>query len=204
MKKRTDYRTTALSASFNAIMSKIALGFLALWIVAFAVAQIEQQQNDKKEDTSPASGQVLIEIYWPDGLDVDIDLLVLSPNDDHPVTYLVKSGKSCNLIRDDRGRIDDPLPQNHETVVCRGIAPGEWVINFHYFGAEEKVSEVPVTLDVRVQKDASSSTKSIFTRVAVLHKVGEQITAARFSLDEGGALQKGSINDLYKELRLWK
>ena len=56
----------------------------------------------EEESSSTPPGNVIVELFWDDKRDVDIDLWVKAP-DDIPVGYSNKGGLFFNLLRDDLG-----------------------------------------------------------------------------------------------------
>ena len=62
----------------------------------------------EEESSSTPPGNVIVELFWDDKRDVDIDLWVQAP-DDIPVGYSNKGGLFFNLLRDDLGIYKDNL-----------------------------------------------------------------------------------------------
>jgi hypothetical protein len=220
---------------FGASTDKLQVNFwqkAALWFMAFMLITLLAVSPKKKEEVK--KGDVIsindmeVVIVWPgcrkyvtegqfpkcaegERVNIDIDLWGKSPDDERPVGYSQRAGKTFNLIRDDLGTTNDSTDQNTETLVARGLPAGEYVINLHYFkGLEsgDKPPEVPVTVVIktRVQGAAKETggMKEIITQKATLRLEGEEITVARFVIKENGELDKESVNDFYQELRSWQ
>ena len=63
----------------------------------------------EEESSSTPPGNVIVELFWDNKRDVDIDLWVQAP-DDIPVGYSNKGGLFFNLLRDDLGIYKDNSP----------------------------------------------------------------------------------------------
>lgn len=153
--------------------------------------------NPKTEDDFKPPGEVIVEIRWPDGLNIDVDLWVRAPGD-IPVGYSSRAGGYFNLLRDDLGSARDHLRLNYETSYTRGAPAGEYIVNVHMY-----VNHDPLPVEVTVQASVRTSggTMVIFAKTVTLHRLGQELTVSRFSLDKDGFLVPGSIHDFPKELR---
>jgi hypothetical protein len=150
-------------------------------------------------DGTPPPGNVMVEIRWPDASDADIDLWVQAPGD-VPVGYSNKGGEVFNLLRDDLGHQADATGLNYEVSYSRGTPAGEYTVNVHRY--RSSVPEpIPVTVAISVADRARHVTRQILATEVRLTQVGEEVTALRFELDEGGALVADSVHDLPRPLR---
>jgi hypothetical protein len=149
---------------------------------------------------TPPPGNVIVEVSWPPTMDADVDLWVEAPGD-RPVGYSNKGGRIFNLLRDDLGRFADITEINYEVAYSRGIAAGEYAVNVHLYRNGEGVFPVPVTVVASVKSADGASTKRIATTKIELTQLGEEVTAFRFGLDEGGKMVAGSLHNLHKPLR---
>ncbi len=149
-------------------------------------------------------GSAIIEVRWPDEMDADIDLWVRAP-EEAPVGYSNKGGRTFNLLRDDRGHYDDPTELNYEVSFSRGLPAGEYVVNLHFYGLAlglgSKVEQVPATVVVSTRSSSTGAVSRQFTENVTLERVGEEVTALRFQIDDNGEIVKGSLNHLPKPLR---
>lgn len=152
------------------------------------------------EDTDESPGNVIVELRWPDEMDVDVDLWVEAPGD-RPVGYSNKGGAVFNLLRDDLGHVTDLTGLNYEFAYSRGVPSGAYTINVHLYRNREDVYPIPVTIAVSVKKSIQASAKPILSTNVELGREGEEITAVRFRLDESGRLIPGSVHDLPRPLR---
>jgi len=177
-------------------------GFILMTVLMMAVVNPPAKWAETSGDQRP--GNVMVEAQWNDGVDADIDLWVAAPGD-RPVGYSNKNGAIFNLLRDDRGMDDDATKANYEVAYSRGMPAGEYVANVHLYGAD---IEVPLPIEVKVIASVRGTNDDKIRRLVSttlrLHHENQQITAFRFRLDRDGELVPGSINSLYRELRVPK
>lgn len=203
---------------------KAALWFMGLMLFTLLAVSIKKKEETKRGDVTSVA-DMTVDIEWPgckkyeqsgefpvcmERIDIDIDLWVKSPDDERPVGYSNRAGKTFNLTRDDLGITNDVTDRNTETASTRGLPAGEYIVNIHYFLSHEPgdAPEVPVNVVISTKTagvgKATSGMKQIITRKAVLRVQGEEITVVRFVIKENGELDKESINDFYQELRSWQ
>jgi hypothetical protein len=146
-------------------------------------------------------GNVIVELFWDQDRDVDVDLWVKAP-DDVPVGYSNRGGLFFNLLRDDLGKYKDPTPINYEVAFSRGIAPGEHVVNTHLYRMDG-ASHGPFAAKVVVTTvDPSSKVRNqILETELELAVEGEEVTVFHFGLSKTGALIAGSVNNIPQKLR---
>ncbi len=108
-----------------------------------------------------------------------------------------------HLDRDDRGMKGDVLtvngqqvlnPLNTEVVTIRGIAPGEYTVNVHYY---ESGNGQPVEVTVSVIK-VNPRAEVVFYGNVTLSRKGDEATAARFTVLPDGAVT--NVNTLPRTL----
>ena len=155
------------------------------------------------DDGTPAPGNVIVEISWPDQIDADIDLWVEAPGDT-PVGYSNKGGLIFNLLRDDLGGQADVTQINYEVSYSRGVPAGEYTVNVHLYRDLSGQLPLPVNVSVSVKSSSKVAAKRILTTKLQLQHQGQELTAFRFSLDDKGQLVSGSVHDLPKPLRAKK
>ncbi len=152
------------------------------------------------DEGTPAPGNVIVEISWPNQTDADVDLWVEAPGD-VPVGYSNKGGLIFNLLRDDLGGQSDVTEINYEVSYSRGVPSGEYTVNIHLYRNMSGQLPLPVNVSVSVKSTTKVSAKRILTtRINLLHQ-GQEITAFRFSLDKKAGLVTGSVHDLPRALR---
>lgn len=177
---------------FNALMGFTFLFFIAVIFMNPIV----------KMGTIERKAEYIISITWDEHSSDDIDLWVESPQGDL-IWYRNKEGGLLHLDRDDRGKLFDEVKKdgvtivnalNQEVVTLRGIVPGEYVVNVHYYLSE---SQKPVTIQTKLER--------VNPRLEVLHygsltleKAGEEKTAFRFTLSGNGSML--DLNFLAKNL----
>ena len=155
----------------------------------------------EEESSSTPPGNVIVELFWDDKRDVDIDLWVQAP-DDIPVGYSNKGGLFFNLLRDDLGIYKDNSPVNYEVSYSRGISDGVYIANVHLY-REDKAPFKPIVAEllVSVVDPDSNKRKQILRTSKKLEEIGKEITVFQFELDKQGKLNKNSINNKYVMLR---
>ena len=155
----------------------------------------------EEESSSTPPGNVIVELFWDDKRDVDIDLWVQAP-DDIPVGYSNKGGLFFNLLRDDLGIYKDNSPVNYEVSYSRGISDGVYIANVHLY-REDKAPFQPIIAEllVSVVDPDSNKRKQILRTSKKLDEIGKEITVFQFELDKKGQLNKNSINNKYVMLR---
>ena len=155
----------------------------------------------EEESSSTPPGNVIVELFWDDKRDVDIDLWVQAP-DDIPVGYSNKGGIFFNLLRDDLGIYKDNSPVNYEVSYSRGISDGVYIANVHLY-REDKAPFKPIIAEllVSVVDPDSNKRRQILRTSKKLEEIGMEITVFQFELDKKGRLNKNSINNKYVMLR---
>ena len=155
----------------------------------------------EEESSSNPPGNVIVELFWDNKRDVDIDLWVRAP-DDIPVGYSNKGGLFFNLLRDDLGIYKDNSPINYEVSYSRGISKGIYIANVHLY-REDKAPFKPIVAEllISVVDPDSNKRKQILKTSKILEEVGKEITVFQFELDNKGKLNKNSLNNEYIMLR---
>lgn len=174
-------------------------GFILMTVLMMAVVNPPAQSAETEGEQSP--GNVIVEAQWGDGMDADVDLWVAAPGD-RPVGYSNKSGAVFNLLRDDLGKAQDVTDYNYEVAYSRGMPAGEYVANVHMYRGIGVTYPVDVKLVVSVKATPNDTAQQLVTTTVQLRHENHQVTAFRFSLDSEGHLVTGSVNSLYKELRM--
>ncbi len=177
-------------------MTMLALaGFIVIVMLLLPWLNVES----KTETTTEIPGSVIVELFWDNERDVDVDLWVKAP-EDGAVGYSNMGGLYFNLLRDDRGSELDRTPINYEISYTRGINFGEYQINVHLYKNDESRSPVPVTVAVSVVEPEQRSRSELFQKKVILKKQNQEITVARFMLAENGNLLPGTLHNLKKSL----
>lgn len=170
---------------------------LALTVVLLALTVLVEPSKKADADTVQPPGAMTIELRWPQKDDDDVDLWVRGPGST-PVGYSSKTAAGMALLRDDLGPTADPDSLNDEITQANFLRPGEYVVNAHLYRART-APPIHVQVWVRVRRDNKYSELLHVERD--LTTEGEELTLARFTLDQHGELVPGSVNDLPMALR---
>jgi len=181
---------------FRDVIFLALAGFVA--VVLMLLPHLNPPAKASNDVSSP--GNVIVEVRWPDELNVDVDLWVQAPGD-VAVGYSNKAGRVFNLLRDDLGFQTDATKLNYEVSYSRGVPSGEYIVNLHLYRDLSGQLPLPVDIMVSVKPDAQTSAKQILSTSVKLKRQGEELTAFRFELDKNGKLRAGSVHDLPKPLR---
>jgi len=165
--------------------------FKGLQFVAFLFFIALLAMNpEAKEGKIESKAEFIITMTWPDDHPDDLDLYAEDPLG-NIVWYHVREGGFLVLDRDDRGSANNTItvdgrkvtsPFRQETISIRGIVPGEYVVNVHYFLATRGG---PVPTMVKVEK-INPVVEVVSHDTIMLNRMGEEKTAVRFRLDSGG------------------
>ena len=193
------------SLGFIDLLFNILLGFAFLFIVAFLLIKPEA----KKKDFDRRAEFVII-LEWNHDAADDLDLYVQDPMGDR-VSFRLPRINYMHLDKDDLGKANDTIVNadgtrstvmiNREVVSIRGISPGEFIINAHYYSTRE-YSDKPVEMgETRI---AANRPKRDLTVKVELHRVtpytilwtgekkfthkGQEETFLRFRIDKDGKL----------------
>ena len=193
------------SIGFIDLLFNILLGFAFLFIVAFLLIKPEA----KKKDFDRRAEFVII-LEWNHDAADDLDLYVQDPMGDR-VSFRLPRVNYMHLDKDDLGKANDTIVNadgsrstvmiNREVVTIRGISPGEFIINAHYYSTREYSGQSIEMGETRVSADKPK--KNLTVKVE-LHKVtpytilwtgekqftqkGQEETFLRFRIDDKGNL----------------
>ena len=170
-------------------------GFVAIVLLLLPWLNLKTKSEVIKEPV----GSVIIELFWNDDIDADLDLWVKGPNDG-PVGYSKPSGLVFNLLRDDRGLTGDYTPLNYEISFTRGIVAGEYQANVHLFRHNKNKSKIQAMISASLVTPDRNYRKQILEKTVLLSKEGKEKTVLRFKLDNNFKLVSGSVNSLRKSL----
>ena len=182
---------------FRDIILLTLTGFIAMVILLIPFIN----PPTEKTDSSQPPGNVIVELFWDNERDVDIDLWVKAP-EDIPVGYSNKGGLFFNLLRDDLGKYKDNTPVNYEVSYSRGISEGAYIVNLHLY-REDKSPFEPILAKIVISliHPDTKERKQILKSKKMLDNVGEELTIFQFTLDKKGNLDKDTINNKYVRLR---
>ena len=213
---KNKYKSTI---GFTDMLFNILVGFAFLFIVAFLLIKPEAKKQDFER-----KAEFVVVMEWDHDQPDDIDLYVEDPTNS-TVHFRLPITNFMYLDKDDLGYANDIVKNvdgtitkvniNREVVTIRGIIPGEYIINAHYYserkwtasGSLTTNSEYPsgytgdiVSVD-RHGQGKQKKGKSLTVRIE-LHKVdpykiwwvgektfsrrGQEETFVRFRLDKDG------------------
>lgn len=190
--RRDSYKT---SIAFIDLLFNITVGIAMLFIIAFLMINPVAKKGD-----IVVNAEFMITMSWPKGMYDDIDLYVQDPAG-NVVFFKQKDRGLMNLNRDDLGFSNDVVHTesgsfvhelNEENVTIRGILPGEYIVNAHWFAQKSQFiekgyvpsKEVPVT--VKIEK--LNPYRLIDVSTEVFQQSGQEITFLRFIVDSAGAV----------------
>jgi len=192
---------------FTDLLFNILVGFAFLFIIAFLLIKPEA----KKEDFERKAEFVVV-LEWDHDQPDDIDLYVQDPTNS-TVHFRLPIANFMYLDKDDLGFANDIVKNidgtitkvniNREVVTIRGIIPGEYVINAHYYSARKWTGQTLSTnVDNSYELGKGKSTGKKLTVKIELHKVdpykiwwigektfthrGQEETFVRFTIDQEG------------------
>jgi hypothetical protein len=185
------------SDPFTDLLFNALLGFTYLFLIA-----IMFMNPVAKKGIIDPKAEYIITVTWPDKNPDDIDTWVEDPNG-NVIWFRNREAGLVHLDRDDRGTINDTItvngveiqnPLNQEVATVRGVVPGEYVVNLHYYATETKQ---PVAATVTVAK-VNPALEIVYYGDTVLEKKGDEKTAVRFVIDKSGRVDQ--INHIFKSL----
>ena len=202
---KNKYKSTI---GFTDMLFNILVGFAFLFIVAFLLIKPEAKKQDFER-----KAEFVVVLEWDHDQPDDIDLYVQDPTGTKvhfrlPITnfmYLDKDdlGYANDIVKNVDGTITK-VNINREVVTIRGIIPGEYIINAHYYSSREwtgqRLSTI-VSVDRHGPAMPNKPGKQLTVKIE-LHKVdpykiwwigektfthrGQEETFVRFTIDHTG------------------
>jgi len=209
------------SIGFTDMLFNILVGFAFLFIVAFLLIKPE----DKKEDFERRAEFVVV-MEWDHDQPDDIDLYVRDPIG-KIASFRTPNVNFMHLDKDDLGYANDVVMNkngvvskiniNREVITIRGIIPGEYIVNAHYYSTRriekamsvlraERAGEAEVIEHDRFLTNSGQAKAPVTVKIEV-HKVnpykilwmgelpfgsrGQEETFVRFTVDKMGNLVGG-------------
>ena len=175
---------------------------LIAFVFCFIVALLAMNPRALKAGDIPAKAEYIVTVTWPDFNPNDVDTWVQDPAG-NLVWFRAREAGLMHLDRDDRGLTNDAIvvngreivnPLNQEVVSIRGIAPGEYTVNVHYYDSKDGK---PVEATVSVVK-VNPRAEVVYYGTATLARKGDEATAARFTVLPDGSV--ANLNTLPKSL----
>lgn len=160
----------------------------ALLIMLMVLVLLPHKPELDIEDDARA-GDLVVQIWWTECSRTDVDLWVKSPGD-RPVGYSRLRGVHVSLLRDDVGH--DEGCERWELASSRTLTDGEWIVNVHLYGDIGEHAPIPVRVSIWYRTTGSVK-RPIWSGSVDLVRIGQELTAARWSMDRG-ALTPGSLH----------
>jgi len=178
---------------------------LVMMIPLIAIQQ--SKQNTDQEGSINQDNMIIVEIRWPDHYCDDVDLWLMAPNEEKPIGFSNRGGRTMDLLRDDLGCSSDGTNINYETQFSRGIPDGEYIVNVQLYN-KTSVGDVPVNGAVTLRRpkstqdsalDGKKMSEQLVVREIMLKQDDEEQTLFRFRM-KGGSLVPGSVNNNFKSI----
>lgn len=190
---------------------------LIAFVFCFIIALLAMNPRALKAGDVPAKAEFIITLSWPDRDPNDLDAWVQGPSGD-VVWFRSREAGLMHLDRDDRGNANDTIvvdgrrvvnPLNQEVVTVRGVQPGEYVVNAHYYESSKSTTASqpaapaepnagsPVQATVTVVK-VNPRAEVVFYGQRLLAGPGTEVTMVRFRVQPDGSV--ADINTLPKQL----
>jgi len=193
------------SIGFIDLLFNILLGFAFLFIVAFLLIKPEAKKKDFDR-----RAEFIVILEWDHDASDDLDLYVQDPSRDR-VSFRIPRANFMHLDKDDLGKTNDTIVNadgtrstvliNREVVTIRGIMPGEYVINTHYYSTrrynkvEIEIGDTAAETDrpekeltVKIELHKVTPYKILWTGEKKFTYKGQEETFLRFTLDRDGNL----------------
>ena len=182
---------------FTDLLFNTLIGFVLLFFIA--IIFLNPEKDSGKIDIE---AEYVITVTWPDNSPDDVDTWIEDPQG-NVTWYRNRSAGLVHLDRDDRGMLNDTMqlngrtvanPLNQEVTAIRGMVPGEYVVNVHYY---DSATDASVPVSVRVAK-VNPVYRVAYYGVTTLQYKGDEKTAVRFTLASNGDIV--DVNQLPKPL----
>lgn len=163
---------------------------LIAFVFCFVIALLAFNPQARKAGDVPAKAEFMVTVAWPDGNPNDVDTWVMEPGG-KTLWFRQRDAGMLHLDRDDRGAKNNSVLVNgrayasairQEIVTLRGIVPGEYVVNAHYY---DSADQQPVDVTVTVVK-VNPQAEIVFTGTQQIPRKGDERTLVRFTLDPAG------------------
>jgi hypothetical protein len=163
---------------------------LIAFVFCFVVALLAFNPKARKSGDIPAKAEFMVTVSWPDNNPNDIDTWVQEPSG-KVLWFRQRDAGLLHLDRDDRGAKNATVlvngrefssPIRQEIVTLRGVLPGEYVVNAHYYDSKD---QMPVDVTVTVVK-VNPQAEIVFNGAQQIPAKGDERTLVRFTLDDTG------------------
>ncbi len=190
------HRSYGSQVAFIDLLFNTLVGFVFLFVMAFILIN-----PIAKKSNVEIVAEFIVKINWPSDSPDDIDLWMRDPLGNY-VGFKSKDVGLMALSRDDLGTSNDTVydpkgkpiivHRNEEMVTIRGIVPGEYIVNVHFYN--EKIAVLkngeknynPMPVQVEVQK--INPYNVVYAREVTLDRKGQEVTVVRFTINEDGSV----------------
>jgi hypothetical protein len=182
---------------FTDLLFNSLLAFTMLFIVTILFLN-----PPAKQGIIDPKAEFIITVKWDDNSPNDVDTWVEDPSG-NVIWYRNPEVGLLHLDRDDRGMENDSIlvngtevinPLNQEVVTIRGIVPGQYIVNVHYYQVK---TDRQANVEVRAVK-VNPRLEVVYYGNLVLTDKGEEKTAVRFTIDREGKVKE--VSTLFKSL----
>ena len=193
MQSHDKYKSTI---GFIDILFNILVGFAFLFIVAFLLIKPEAKREDFDR-----KAEFIIVMEWDYERQDDIDLYVQDPSKTI-VHFRNARANFMHLDKDDLGKRNDTIMVNgvekivkinREVVTIRGIVPGEYIVNVHYYSdysEHANVTRGPMSpLEVKVTVYKVNPYSEVWQGTKTFTRKGQEETFVRFTMDKNGGVK---------------
>ena len=192
MQSHDKYKSTI---GFIDILFNILVGFAFLFIVAFLLIKPEAKREDFDR-----KAEFIVVMEWDKERQDDIDLYVQDPSNTI-VHFRNARANFMHLDKDDLGKRNDTIMVNgvekivkinREVVTIRGIVPGEYIVNVHYYSdysEHANVTRGPMSpLEVKVTVYKVNPYSEVWQGTKTFTRKGQEETFVRFTMDKNGGV----------------
>jgi len=193
MQSHDKYKSTI---GFIDILFNILVGFAFLFIVAFLLIKPEAKREDFDR-----KAEFIVVMEWDKERQDDIDLYVQDPSKDI-VHFRNARVNFMHLDKDDLGKRNDRIivngverfvKINREVVTIRGIVPGEYIVNVHYYSDYSEhgnyTREPMSPLEVKVAVHKVNPYSIVWEGIKYFKRRGQEETFIRFTMDKDGKVK---------------
>ena len=200
MESHEKYKSTI---GFIDILFNILVGFAFLFIVAFLLIKPEAKREDFDR-----KAEFVIVMEWDNKRHDDIDLYVQDPSG-KIAHFRHRVVNFMHLDKDDLGKRNDAIMVNgveqhvdinREVITIRGILPGEYIVNAHYYSDYSHQILAEGALDVKVIVHKVNPYSIIWEGIETLKQKGSEETFVRFTIEKDGTVKSSSIRQLDKRM----
>ena len=190
------HRSYGSQVAFIDLLFNTLVGFVFLFILAFILIN-----PIAKKSNVEVVAEFIIKINWPSDSPSDVDLWMRDPLGNY-VGFKSKDVGLMSLSRDDLGTSNDTVydpkgkpiivHRNEEMVTIRGIVPGEYIVNVHWYNKKVAVKELgeknyfPLLVQVQVEK--INPYNVVYATEVSLDRKGMEKTVVRFTVNEDGSV----------------